>query len=134
MGKRPEFVDWVEEQLAPLGAIRVRAMFGGYGFYADELFFAVVDDDMLYFKADDANRQLYIEAGCQIFRYQMPDELMELSYYAPPEGALDDQDELLEWARLGVGAALRARAAKTRRKPARSLSPDRRPARRTRCD
>lgn len=29
-------------------------MFGGVGLYAGELFFALIDDDILYLKADDA--------------------------------------------------------------------------------
>jgi DNA transformation protein and related proteins len=120
MAKRNDFTDWAEEQLAPLGAIRLKSMFGAFGLYADELFFAIIDDDVLYFKADDLNRARFVEAGCEIFRYPMKDgSFNELSYYQAPETALDDQTDLLDWARLGLDAALRARAAK-RPKKARS--------------
>ncbi len=120
MPKRTDFTDWAEEQLAPLGLIRIKSMFGAFGFYADDLFFAIVDDDVLYFKADDINRARFVEAGCEIFRYPMKDgSFNELSYYQAPETALDDQTEMLAWARLGLEAAVRARAAKLpkRRKP-----------------
>jgi DNA transformation protein len=120
MPKCTDFTDWAEEQLAPLGLIRIKSMFGAFGFYADDLFFAIVDDDVLYFKADDINRARFVEAGCEIFRYPMKDgSFNELSYYQAPETALDDQTEMLEWARLGLEAAVRARAAKPpkRRKP-----------------
>ena len=113
MPKRTDFTDWAEEQLAPLGRIRITSMFGAFGFYADDLFFAIVDDDVLYFKADDLNRARFVEAGCEIFRYPMKDGTYnELSYYQAPETALDDQAEMLDWARLGLEAAVRARAAK----------------------
>ena len=121
MPKRTDFTDWAEEQLAPLGAIRIKSMFGGFGVYADDLFFAIIDDDVLYFKADDINRGRFIEEGCEIFRYPMKDgEMMELSYFQAPETAMDDQTELLEWARLGLDAALRARAKKAPKKSSRS--------------
>lgn len=113
MAKRNDFTDWVEEQLAPLGAIRLKSMFGGFGVYCDEIFFALVDDDVLYFKADDLNRQRFAEAGAEMFRYPTKDGCFnELSYYRAPDAALDDQAELLDWARLGMDAALRARAKK----------------------
>lgn len=113
MPKRNDFTDWAEDQLAPLGTIRLKSMFGAFGLYADELFFALIDDDVLYFKADDVTRARFVEAGCEVFRYPMKDgSMMELSYYQAPETALDDQTELLEWARLGLEAAVRARAAK----------------------
>ncbi len=112
MAKRNDFTDWVEEQLSPLGTIRLKSMFGGIGVYCDEVFFALIDDDVLYFKADDLNRRRFIDAGAEIFRYPVKDGFNELSYYRAPDAALDDQTELLEWARLGVDAALRARAKK----------------------
>ena len=95
-------------------------MFGllrAFGFYADDLFFAIIDDDVLYFKADEFNRARFVEAGCEIFRYPMKDgSYNELSYYQAPETALDDQTEMLDWARLGLEAAVRARAAKLPKK------------------
>ena len=113
MAKRNDFTEWVEEQLGPLGTIRLKSMFGAFGVYCDEIFFALIDDDVLYFKADDLNRQRFIDAGAEIFRYPMKDGSMnELSYYRAPDIALDDQTELLEWARRGMDAGLRARAKK----------------------
>ena len=121
MPKRTDFTDWAEDQLSPLGLIRIKSMFGGFGVYADDLFFGIIDDDVLYFKVDDLNRARFVEAGSEIFRYPMKDgAMMELSYYQAPETALDDQAELLEWARLGLDAALRARARKRPKKTARS--------------
>jgi DNA transformation protein len=114
MPKRTDFTDWVEEQLAPLGAIRIKSMFGGFGVYADELFFAIVDDDVLYFKTDDLNRERFLAAGCAPFTYPTKDgQQQALSYHAAPDSTLDDTDELLEWARLGLDAALRARKKKS---------------------
>ncbi len=52
MSRRSEFVEFVIEQMAPIGRPRVRPMFGGYGVYRDDRIFAIIVDDRLYFKAD----------------------------------------------------------------------------------
>ncbi len=50
MASRQEFVDYVAEQLRHAGHIRVKKMFGEYGLYCDEVFFAVICDDQLFIK------------------------------------------------------------------------------------
>jgi hypothetical protein len=51
-----EYLQFVQDQLAGLGEITVKRMFGGAGLYLDGTFFAIVADDVLYFKVDDSNR------------------------------------------------------------------------------
>ena len=48
MARSDEFVRHVLDLMAPLGAVRARAMFGGYGVYQRDTFFAIVVDDTLY--------------------------------------------------------------------------------------
>lgn len=50
MASHPDFVDYVAEQLREAGAIRSRKMFGEYGLYCDEVFFAVICDDQFFIK------------------------------------------------------------------------------------
>ena len=66
--RRDELVDWCRELLAPLGAVRVKRMFGGHGFYVDEIFIAIHAFERLYLKTDDAARPLFEAAGCVPFR------------------------------------------------------------------
>ena len=47
MASHPDFVNYMAEQLREAGAIRSRKMFGEYGLYCDDVFFAVVCDDQL---------------------------------------------------------------------------------------
>ena len=49
--------------LAPLGTVRARKMFGGVGIYYNDVFFAILYRGRLYFKVDDANRPAYEAAG-----------------------------------------------------------------------
>ena len=50
MASHPNFVDYVAEQLREAGAIRSRKMFGEYGLYCNDVFFAVICDDLFFIK------------------------------------------------------------------------------------
>ena len=57
MSVSPTFRSFVVEQLQRVGpGVRARSMFGGVGIYAADLFFALVDDDTVYFKVDETTR------------------------------------------------------------------------------
>ncbi|AOY01245.1 TfoX/Sxy family protein [Jeongeupia sp. USM3] len=112
MRARSEYLDWLIDELAPLGPIRARRMFGAWGLYCDEAFFAIVDDDVLYLKADDVSRAAFVAAATRPFSYAVRGKTQTMSYYTLPDAALDDTSELLRWARTAFEAALRAQATK----------------------
>ena len=58
MACRPEFVEYVVEQLRDAGNIRCRKMFGEYGLYLDGKIFALLCDDQLFIKITEAGRRL----------------------------------------------------------------------------
>jgi DNA transformation protein len=106
----------LKEQLSPLGQIGVRRMFGGAGVYCDGLMFGLIAWDMLYFKADEANRAAYEAEGMEPFTYEARGRTVELgSFWRVPERLFDEPEEMAEWARAALGAARRAAAS---RKPA----------------
>ena len=115
---------FVLDQLAALRGLRSTRMFGGIGIYAagpdgGERFFALVDDGVLYFKADDQTRARYTRRRLKPFR--PPGAPPSKNYYTVPAAVLEDGDELLVWAREAIEAAGRSAAAKTR-KPATKAS------------
>jgi len=116
MPRKSEFVEYLAEMLQPLGEIRVKAMFGGWGFYADERFFAIVADEGFYVKVDDVSRSEFEARGLQPFRFEMRDRKAVMDYYEPPPEAMDDREMLCAWARKGLEAAGRAGGAKKSRK------------------
>jgi DNA transformation protein len=111
--------DFVLEQLAAAGHVTSRAMFGGVGLYLDGLFFALIDDDTLYFKVDDSTRARYERAESKPFCPfpERPEQTM--AYWQVPADVLEDPDELANWAREALGVAL----AKRPRKPSRRRAP-----------
>lgn len=108
------FRTYVIEQLGRIRPdIRHRAMFGGLGIYAGDAFFALIDEDVLYFKVDDLTRPAYEQRGAGPFRPAGPGgEAMQ--YYQVDEGLLEDPEALAPWVEDAVAVANRKKAKKRR--------------------
>jgi DNA transformation protein len=105
------FVAHCLELLAPLGAIRARRMFGGYGLYVDKLFVALIAGECLYLRADPVARPTFERAGGRPFAYSARDrKAVTMGYWSVPDAAMDSAPAMLPWARLALASALRARA------------------------
>lgn len=109
MVRRSEFLDFVIEQMAGLGAVSARAMFGGYGLYCNGLFIAIIAKDTLYFKADTQSQPRFEARGLARFQYQARGKTLQLMYYAAPPEVHDEAQAMLEWGQLALAAAVRAR-------------------------
>jgi len=111
-----EFARHCAELLSPLGLVRQRRMFGGHGLYVDDLFVALIASEQFYLKTDADTRLQFESAGCVPFQFSKKDgELVSISYYRPPEEAMESAALMQPWARLALQAALRAQAAKARK-------------------
>lgn len=111
---QPAFVAHVLDLLAPLGTMRARAMFGGWGVYHGDRMFALIADEVLYFKGDARTEAQFTSAGSTPFIYEGKGKPVQMSYWLCPETAMDDNDAFLTFARLGLAAASRAKPAKRR--------------------
>ena len=114
MRQRNEFVEYLLELLQGLGQIRARAMFGGYGIYSDDIMFALVADEVLYFKTDVKNLPDFEKRGLGPFRYERNGKQYAMSYNEAPGETLDDPDEMALWARKAIDAAHRSTVKKKR--------------------
>lgn len=107
--KSAEFSEFVTEQLALFGATRTKAMFGGYGIYHDDLVFAIIVDDKLYFKADKDSINTFTKLGLLPFTYQSRDKEIAMSYYEAPPEVFEDQEEMARWAKQAYQSALKSK-------------------------
>ncbi len=103
--------EFVMDQLAPLGDVAGRRMFGGHGLYLEGEFFGMVFDGRAWFRTDERTRTKYREMGGLPVPFGGPEG--EKSYWSVPEDVLEDGPLLVEWARE---AALTPRPAAQRRK------------------
>lgn len=105
--KRNEYVETLLELMAPLGSLNSRAMFGGYGIYLDGLMIGLVADDELFFKVDKESQPQFEAVESEPFVYEKNGKPMQMSYWKAPEIIFDEPEEMLQWGRLALGAALR---------------------------
>jgi len=114
------FAEFLREQLAPLGHVSLRRMFGKTGVFCDGLMLAMVRDDTLYFRVDDHNQAAFEEArSFPPLDYEKQGSTIDLSFWRAPERLFDESDELLAWARAALAAARRVAAKRERTAPRR---------------
>lgn len=118
------FAEFLREQLAPLGRVTMRRMFGKTGVFCNGLMFGMVTNDTLYFRIDDHNRAVFKEAEpAPPLSYEKKGRTIDLSFWHVPERLLDEPDELVTWARAALAAARRVAAKRGRAAPGRKSKP-----------
>src|SRR5262245_5583085 len=95
------FKTYVLEQLGAPDHVSARAMFGGLGLYWDGAFFALIDDDTLFFKVDDTTRPAFEALGAKAFDPYKNGQLSR-GYFEVPGDVLEDRDQLAEWRERAV--------------------------------
>jgi DNA transformation protein len=109
------FAEFLRDQLAPLGRIAMRRMFGKTGVFCDGFMLGMVRDNTLYFRVDDDNRAAFKEAeSFPPLDYQKKGGTIDLSFWRAPERLFDEPDELVIWARAALAAARRVAAKRER--------------------
>ena len=110
------FAEFLREQLAPLGHVTMRRMFGKTGVFCDGLMLGMVRDDALYFRVDDHNRTAFKEAEAfPPLNYEKKGGSIDLAFWRAPERLFDELYEFVTWARSALAAARRVAA---KREPA----------------
>lgn len=104
-----EYLDFVLEKLSPIGDIKSRAMFGGYGIFYEGLMFALISEDILYFKVSESNRHIYEIARSKPFPHG-------ISYWEVPSDVLEDNTRLHELANISIQIAEEAARKKKKKK------------------
>ncbi len=115
-----EFAEYAVELLGTVGSVVARRMFGGYGLYCDGVMFALIADDVLYLKADDASRAAFERAGSEPFAYDARGRRTTMAYWRAPDDAMESRELAAPWARAALAAALRARATQATRRRGRN--------------
>jgi DNA transformation protein and related proteins len=110
--KSNPYLEFLAEQMAPLGEITWRSMFGGYCLYCDGIVFALIANQCVFLKANDEDRGKFEARGLQAFR---PFEgSQSMSYYEAPPEIFEDPDAMKHWC---GGAVEAGRLAQSKKKP-----------------
>ena len=98
--KQDSFKEFVLDQLAGMNPVTCCAMFGGFGLYHRDLFFGILNKGRLYFKTNASTRPAYEAYGMKPF--QPSDKQTLKNYYEVPPDILENEEELIIWARDAV--------------------------------
>ena len=114
MAVSQSYRDFVLEQLGRVTPVTGKSMFGGIGIYAQGLFFALIAEDLLYFKVDDTTRLDFERLGMEPFRPFGEDSAM--GYYEVPADVVEDAIQLAPWIHKAIAVAAEAKRGKAKSK------------------
>lgn len=121
MALSSDYRDYICDLFAGLGPVQVRRMFGGAGVYLEDACFALIIDDVIFMRSDEALGALYAEAGSEQWVYEHKKRgVVTMPYWRLPDAAQDDPDEAVAWARRSLGPAQKAAAEKAAAKARRA--------------
>ena len=101
MAVSDSYLTFVLEQLDDVPRVATKRMFGGVGIYSDGTFFAVIDNDTLFFKVDAVLAVRYRAKGMPPFA-PIPGAKPMMGYYQVPPDILEDAAMLVKWAKDSI--------------------------------
>lgn len=90
--------------LSQVAPVSYRRIFAGIGLYHQQYLFAIMADDRLYFRVDDASRQPYLDRAMSALQPRGAGSSLS-HFYQLPDAVLEDSSELLFWMRAAVEAS-----------------------------
>lgn len=112
MSASAEYVAYIRDLLTGFSDLTSRKFFGGIAFRSsalgEDVQFAMVINDVLYFVVDDISRPEYQARGMQPFSYEKKTGVVTVrKYYAAPEELFEDERLMNQWAQRALQAAMR---------------------------
>jgi DNA transformation protein len=108
MRTKSDLARYVEEQLAFLGRVSAKAIFGGIGIFVDERLLGIVIEEKLYLHTDASNLSEYQARGMPQFKpYPNAFDLTTDHHQVPPE-IVEDPQALKTWGQRALSAAIEA--------------------------
>lgn len=83
-------------------------MFGGRGVYQNGRMIAILDNDRLYFKADEVSRAEFEAKMLRPFTYRARGRSVSLQYFEAPPEVFDEPEAMAVWMQKAYAAARRA--------------------------
>jgi DNA transformation protein len=112
MRVKSSLASYVAEQLAPLGRISSRAIFGGVGVFIDERLLGIVIAEKLYLHTDKSNLDDYVARGMPQFKPYPNAFDLTTDHHEVPQEVVNDPEQLKTWGERALNAAVEAARAK----------------------
>ena len=105
----------LEDLFSPLGHVTIRRFFSGRGIMLDGVTFAFEIRGEVFLKAEGDGAAALQAAGSRQFTYDRAGRRVSIGFWALPEAAHEDPDELRRWALPALDLARRRAAAKAQK-------------------
>jgi len=103
---------YVTEQLAFLGPISNRSIFGAIGIFIEDRLLGIVADGVLYLHTGPVNREDYLARGARQFKPYPNAFDLTTDHHAVPPDVVGDVEQLKRWGERALRAAVEAAKAK----------------------
>ncbi|MGL4224164.1 MAG: TfoX/Sxy family DNA transformation protein [Vibrio sp.] len=100
-----------------LGRVKSRSMFGGFGIFVDDTMFALVVNDTLHIRADEASIEKFKQQGYAPYVYKKRGFPVVTKYYALPDNCWSDPASILTEAHTALDVAKVERETQAQTKP-----------------
>ncbi|EEX91841.1 hypothetical protein VIOR3934_06184 [Vibrio orientalis CIP 102891 = ATCC 33934] len=101
----------------PLGLIKSRSMFGGFGIFADDTMFALVVNDKLHVRADDVLAKQFKSLSLEPYVYKKRGFPVVTKYFALSDDWFENQENTLEIGQAALRAANSEKTKQAKAKP-----------------
>jgi DNA transformation protein len=112
MRMKSSLASYVTENLAFLGQISNRAIFGAIGIFIEERLLGIVIDETLYLHTGPTNQDDYLSRGMAQFKPYPNAFDLTTDHHRVPDDVLNDPALLKEWGERALKAAIDAARAK----------------------
>lgn len=108
MQTKSSLANYVTEQLAFLGPVSNRAIFGAIGIFIEDRLLGIVAHESLYLHTGPSNRDDYLSRGAKQFKpYPNAFDLTTDHHQVPPD-IVNDVEQLKVWGERALAAAVEA--------------------------
>lgn len=111
---KEQYKELIDSKLLQIDGVRAKRMFGGVGYFLDDLMFGGIMHNVFRLKADEINKSDFDEKG--MGPWEIPGKSMKMPYYEVPQEVIDDQILLREWVFKSIEAAERTKKLKKKKK------------------
>jgi DNA transformation protein len=112
MRVKSDLASYVAEQLAFLGRVSSRAIFGGIGVFVEDRLIAIVMGEVMYLHTDKLNIDDYLSRGMPQFKPYPNAFDLTTDHHQVPQEIVDDPQQLKAWGERALAAAVESARAK----------------------